>query len=628
MASTINADDGVISGIAGVKTTADSTGALNIQTNGTTAISISATQAVSLTNSPTFTGGTANGVLFLNASKVATSGTALVFDGTNLSGTGSIGTTIASKTAQFDAAGGSIYASFADGTKTWRFGAGIQSAGTVSLYNVTNAVTAFTVDATGNLGIGTASPLSPLDIVVGASGARRVLVNYDDSIITIKGASNTAAPETLRIIADNIRFNTGTTGSGTERARITAAGEFLVGTTSANTFSGYSTVQLGQSTSGSIINFQGGATSTSSAAHIRLDCSATTVSSLTIETRNQAGTASTPIIFKTQETERVRITAGGDLLVGTTLNNSYKAHIAAGDVGNTVLDGLAISNLSNAGGSGTGVRLLFKLAKFETAVENRKFAAIEAISTASNGEAIALSFYVQNSASAGNPVERARLTSGGIFLVGKTSSNILAAGVELQTGGDAYFTAPGPLQYLNRTGTDGTLVEFRQDNTTEGSISVSGTTVSYNGGHLSRWSQMADNTRIPLLKGTVMTNLDQMAIWEKDGQPLPNEQLNCMKVSDVEGDVNVAGVFVNWDNDDDVFTNDMNIAMTGDMIIRIAQGVVVQRGELLMSAGDGTAKPQGDDIIRSKTVAKVTSNHVTCTYDDGSYCVPCVLTAC
>ena len=47
-----------------------------------------------------------------------------------------------------------------------------------------------------------------------------------------------------------------------------------------------------------------------------------------------------------------------------------------------------------------------------------------------------------------------------------------------------------------------------------------------------------------------------------------------------------------------------------------------------MSAGDGTAKPQDDDIVRSKTVAKVTSSEVTITYDDGSYCVPCVLMAC
>jgi hypothetical protein len=119
-----------------------------------------------------------------------------------------------------------------------------------------------------------------------------------------------------------------------------------------------------------------------------------------------------------------------------------------------------------------------------------------------------------------------------------------------------------------------------------------------------------------------------MCVWTKDGTVLDNEQLNKMKVSDVEGDTNVAGVFVDWQFDEQCQSDDMNVAMTGDMIIRIAQGVIVQKGDLLMSAGDGTAKPQGDDICKSKTIAKVTSNHVTCTYADGSYCVPCVLMAC
>jgi hypothetical protein len=178
---------------------------------------------------------------------------------------------------------------------------------------------------------------------------------------------------------------------------------------------------------------------------------------------------------------------------------------------------------------------------------------------------------------------------------------------------------------FNRTSNDGEVILISQNGTAEGTISVSGTTVSYNGGHLARWSQLADNTRDnTLLKGTVLTNLDQMAVWGDED----NEQLNCMAKSSVEGDANVAGVFVNWDNDDDVYTNDMNIAMTGDMIIRIAQGTTVARGDLLMSAGDGTAKPQGDDIVRSKTIAKVTSTHVSHTYDDGSFCVPCVLMAC
>ena len=107
-----------------------------------------------------------------------------------------------------------------------------------------------------------------------------------------------------------------------------------------------------------------------------------------------------------------------------------------------------------------------------------------------------------------------------------------------------------------------------------------------------------------------------------------NEQLNRMKVSDVEGDPNVAGVFQAWDDDDDTYTNDFYCAMTGDFVIRIAQGTTVARGDLLMSAGDGTAKPQDDDIVRSKTIAKVTSTTVSTTYTDGSYCVPCVLMAC
>jgi hypothetical protein len=226
--------------------------------------------------------------------------------------------------------------------------------------------------------------------------------------------------------------------------------------------------------------------------------------------------------------------------------------------------------------------------------------------------------------------ERMRIDSSGNVLVGKTSPTPATVGCEMRGNGIMTCTrSAGPPLTVNRTTDDGDLVAFSQDGTQEGSISVSGTTVSYNGGHLSRWSQLPDNSKDDtILKGTVLTNLDDMCVWVKDGETLPNEQLNKMQVSNVEGDTNVAGVFVNWTRDEDCNTDDMNVAMTGDMIIRIAEGVVVQKGDLLMSAGDGTAKPQGDDIRRSKTVAKVTSNHVTCTYADGSYCVPCVLMAC
>jgi hypothetical protein len=216
--------------------------------------------------------------------------------------------------------------------------------------------------------------------------------------------------------------------------------------------------------------------------------------------------------------------------------------------------------------------------------------------------------------------------------VGKTDTSTAVVGTAIlptaTAGFIASFTADAQrVVIVNRLTNDGDLVSFRQDSTEEGTISVSGSTVSYNGGHLSRWAQML--TKPDLFKGTVMSNLDEMNVYtDADGNTVQNEQLNKVKVSDVEGDANVAGVFVNWTHDDAHDVDEINMAMTGDMIIRIAEGVTVQRGDLLMSAGDGTAKPQGDDIVRSKTIAKVTSTHVTCTYADGSFCVPCVLMAC
>ena len=229
--------------------------------------------------------------------------------------------------------------------------------------------------------------------------------------------------------------------------------------------------------------------------------------------------------------------------------------------------------------------------------------------------------------------ERARIDSSGNLLVNTTGTTP----VQSNTAGAFAYRPTFQLEingnntqaaFFGRT-SDGMIIGFYESGTREGSIDVSGTTVSYNGGHLSRWAQTEGPKDTTLIKGTVLSNLDAMNVYtDAEGNPVPNEQLNKVKVSDVEGDLNVAGVFVNWAHDEQHNVDEINMAMTGDMIIRIAQGVTVQRGDLLMSAGDGTAKPQGDDIVRSKTVAKVTSTHITCTYADGSYCVPCVLMAC
>ena len=380
-------------------------------------------------------------------------------------------------------------------------------------------------------------------------------------------------------------------------------------------------------------------------------------------------------------TERVRIDSSGRLLINHTVDTSPVGYQAKLQLCDTSFQGSSLSIRRDGGASGP--TLMFTKSRGTTKGANtivqsgdnvgtlRWFAAD---GTDANSEVAQIRAQIDNtpgsndtpgrlifkttSDGASDVTERMRINSAGGVLVGKSTTSFNTIGTQLGADGAVDFVKDASAAlYINRLSSDGDLVNFYQNGTLEGTISVSGTTVSYNGGHLTRWSQLASSAeRTEILRGSVLSNLDEMCEWAYEAQDavlytdedeLPegvsvgdvktpavaagtedNEQLNRMKVSDVEGDVNVSGVFQAWDDDDDTYTNDFYCAMTGDFVIRIAQGTTVARGDLLMSAGDGTAKPQDDDIVRSKTIAKVTSTTVSTTYSDGSYCVPCVLMAC
>jgi hypothetical protein len=73
----------------------------------------------------------------------------------------------------------------------------------------------------------------------------------------------------------------------------------------------------------------------------------------------------------------------------------------------------------------------------------------------------------------GSANERMRIDSSGNLLVGKTSSGIATAGIELRSNDDVLITSNGSQAlYLNRLSSDGSIVEFRQAGTTKGSIGV------------------------------------------------------------------------------------------------------------------------------------------------------------
>ena len=366
--------------------------------------------------------------------------------------------------------------------------------------------------------------------------------------------------------------------------------------------------------------------------------------------------------------EAMRIHNSGKISINTTNNNaqltvngtSNAGHYVPGGNGGQAQSGIHVGgNHGNSGERGGAISF---------AAGGTGACAIACRNESTDRDQIGLEFFTHNNSDHTVAADRRmRMSTAGHIFFGSSDTldhaDAGTTGVALSDSlGFMAVSRNSDVAFnVGRNGSDGQLVRFHHDGNEEGNISVSGSTISYNGGHLSRWSQIKGisttdkSARPTIYQGTVMSNLDDLCVWSypdqlyteqdetngfiPDGKEVgdlrkaahteENQQLNMTKVSDTEGDKDVAGVFWTWDDDhDNYYINDFYIAMTGDMVIRVAGSTTVARGDLLISAGDGTAKPQADDIIRSSTIAKITSINSTATYADGSKAYPCVLMAC
>lgn len=362
MASSINADNGVSSGSAGLKSSADSSGVLALQTNGTTALSIDASQNVSFTNQPTYSGGTANGVAYLNGSKVLTTGSALVFDGTNL-GVGvtpvgldsrfknvEVGTNAslssilvsstnlltyvqhnsyvdASGATKFKYTGGSNYASQYNqnnGSHVWQTSTAAGTGG-----NACTFTTNMTLDSAGNLGLG-ATPSA------WGSGSKALQINSNLSLWSQSSTNNyiyanayfdgtndkyvsTAEAARVRFAGATTIFyyaasgTAGTNISWSESLRIDTSGNLLVGTTS-------SSFKLAVTTTGG-----DGASITNGAAGQALRLSQSSANPVIFRMNNSSNNfwdtqvnTDNSISWDYNDSEKARITSDGVLLIGVT----------------------------------------------------------------------------------------------------------------------------------------------------------------------------------------------------------------------------------------------------------------------------------------------------------------------
>ena len=366
--------------------------------------------------------------------------------------------------------------------------------------------------------------------------------------------------------------------------------------------------------------------------------------------------------------ERMRIDSSGKVSINTTNDNaqltingtSNAGHYVPSAAGGQAQSGIHVGgNHGNSGERGGAISF---------AAGGTGAAAIACRNESTDRDQIGMEFFTHNNSDHTVAADRRlRISTGGYFYFGTqeindpANNNSIGVSLSDSIGFLSVCRDSDIPLVVGITGSDTQLIRFIGQGSQEGNISISGSTVSYNGGHLSRWSQIKGisttdkSARPTIYQGTVMSNLDDLCVWsypdqlyteqDKTDDQIPegknvgdvkkaahteeNQQLNMSKISDTEGDKDVAGVFWTWDNtNDDYYVNDYYIAMTGDMVIRVAGSTTVARGDLMISAGDGTAKPQADDIIRSSTIAKIISTNATATYADGSKAYPCVLMAC
>jgi hypothetical protein len=361
------------------------------------------------------------------------------------------------------------------------------------------------IDSSGRLGVGTSSPAT--DLHIASSGAPTVTLSGGSTsfkpVITFGDSSERSSIQGGYAAGGGgyLLFRTDTTGgTSLNRLYIGNDGNVGIGTTSPNHIL--------------TLNTDSGACFAETAA-----AGYTAGTNSVYYGQDTAGEGyfwnrgNNDLLLGTNNTERARIDSSGRLLVGTSSSDGnyygttgHASLIQASASGSGTAGYLAQSWVVNPGTTAAhGAHLAFARSRGTTDGSYTSVAANDKLSVLSSQGADGSKFveaarievevdgtpgtndmpgrlvFSTTADGASTPTERMRVDSSGHLLVGKTVADNATVGITFFPSGIGSFVADGTRSgTFIRKSSDGSVVEFRRDAATVGSISVTTSTTAYN----------------------------------------------------------------------------------------------------------------------------------------------------